>query len=98
MHVWSTETPGFLTVVCHLRHAVDRVIHPSTVGMHLHSMSAVVPISFLRVSGVGAVHRRGGIGSAAGDAPPCSLGAAALSYWCLGGKAVSVHLLMNGSE
>jgi hypothetical protein len=22
----------------------------------------------------------------AGDAPPCSLGAAALSYWCLGGK------------
>jgi hypothetical protein len=21
----------------------------------------------------------------AGDAPPCSLGAAALSYWCLGG-------------
>jgi hypothetical protein len=46
VRVWSMETPGFLTVECHLRRAVDRKIRPSTVGMNLHPKFVVVPISF----------------------------------------------------
>jgi hypothetical protein len=46
VHDWSTEPPGFLTVVCHLRRAVVRGVRPPTVGMNPHPMFAVVSILF----------------------------------------------------